>query len=978
MKNKRFLRIFCVLLALLLIVGGVVWGVFTGIDRTKLQQALESAVSFSKSRIVSYDNGISNDRVKSLIRLLDKAEDLRRDMVNYTSFGQAELDTFVADQRLSGVLILDEALNTVRSSAQSSQTLGVWQETLSKDYIQDLLEHPEATYTEQVRIEGVQYDLAIVSRADAPGLLLTYVQKEGAGGADGVAEIGALFADYPLEMDGVIVVRTEDEVVSANDRTLVGLSVADFTEKYGGSFQTDSRGIFRVRADGTVWYGRQERVGSYVLFVIFPAGRVFFDRTMAMALFAVLAVLAVMVVRITRSDLEKNALQQSQKRLRIITALGTAYSSISLIDLESGATELLKAPEQAGIDPGQDLSHEENRQELIDRLIDPDYREAFVEFADMRTVRQRLEGKESISVTTKTTSGRWLTMMIVPQKRDENGNITAVLLAGRNVTAEKEKEIEQDANLRNALVYAEHANQAKTNFLNSMSHDIRTPMNAIMGYTALATTHIDDRAQALDYLQKISTSSQHLLSLINDVLDMSRIESGVVRLDETLVHLPDMMHDLRAIIQGNLLARRHDLYIDTQDIQHEDIITDKLRLNQVMLNIVSNAIKFTPVGGMINIRVEEKPSARAGYAAYTFRVKDNGIGISKEFLKDIFDPFAREQTATKSGIQGTGLGMAISKNIVDMMGGTITVNSEPGKGSEFIVTADFKVAGQTVSHQPIPELQGARALVVDDDMNTCTSVCKMLREIDMTPDWTTTGKEAVFRAREAFEMQRPFRVYIVDWQMPDMNGLETIRRIRRVIGPETPIIILTAYDWADIAEEAREAGVTAFVSKPLFMSELRAALTQQKPEPAPAPVREYRHQGLRVLLAEDNALNAEIATTILQEAGLKVETVEDGFDAVERMAAAAPDQYDVILMDIQMPKMDGYTATREIRTLADNRKANIPILAMTANAFEEDKEKAFKAGMNGHISKPVDIDTIMDALDKIFGTDTEQGTNGQT
>lgn len=325
---------------------------------------------------------------------------------------------------------------------------------------------------------------------------------------------------------------------------------------------------------------------------------------------------------------------------------------------------------------------------------------------------------------------------------------------------------------------------------------------------------------------------------------------------------------------------------------------------------------------------------------------------------------------TKSGIQGTGLGMAICKNIVDMMGGTITVNSELGKGSEFVVTIDFKISGQTVSYQPIPELQGARALVVDDDLNTCMSVCKMLREIDMAADWTTTGKEAVFRAQEAFDMQRPFRVYIVDWQMPDMNGLETIRRIRKVIGPDTHIIILTAYDWTDIEQEAKEVGVTAFVSKPLFMSELRAVLTQKK---QPAEVCEEdtakcsRYQGLKVLLVEDNALNSEIAAVILEEAGLNVDTVPDGIDAVERMVSAAPDRYDVILMDIQMPKMDGYTATQEIRTLSDNRKANIPIIAMTANAFEEDKEKALKAGMNGYISKPIDIQAILTVFDKVFG-----------
>ena len=543
----------------------------------------------------------------------------------------------------------------------------------------------------------------------------------------------------------------------------------------------------------------------------------------------------------------------------------------------------------------------------------------------------------------------------------------AVLLANRDVTREKEKELEQEKELRNELAVAEHANKAKTRFLNSISHDIRTPMNAVIGYTALASSHIDSKDMVLEYLKKIHISSQHLLSLINDVLDMSRIESGVVKLEEVKVHLPDIFHNLNAIIQGSIVAKQQNLYIDTQNVMHEDIFTDKLRLNQVLLNIISNAIKFTPTGGIINIRVSEYPCSREGYARYSFSVKDNGIGISEEFKDHVFDAFAREQTTTKSGIQGTGLGMSISRNIIRMMGGDITVHSEVGKGSEFIVTIECKIVKEATKCEPIPQLQGARALVVDDNTDTCMSVCKMLRNIGMLADWTTSGKEAVIRAKEAWEMKKEFRAYIIDWQMPDMNGIETVRRIRKVIEPGTPIIILTAYDWADIEDEARQAGVTAFVSKPLFMSELRDALTRKEVSGRqPLLPKHGDYTGKKVLLVEDNELNREIATAILEEAGLKVDAVEDGTDAVARMTEAAEDKYDLILMDIQMPKMDGYTATREIRTLRSNKKANIPIVAMTANAFEEDRQKALKAGMNAHIAKPIDVSILMRTLDKIF------------
>ena len=462
-------------------------------------------------------------------------------------------------------------------------------------------------------------------------------------------------------------------------------------------------------------------------------------------------------------------------------------------------------------------------------------------------------------------------------------------------------------------------------------------------------------------------SGQHLLSLINDVLDMSRIESGTIKLDNAPVHLPDVLHDLRTIILGNISAKQLDLYVDTQDIKHEDIITDKLRLNQILLNIVGNAVKFTPAGGTINIRVTEKPCPRSGYATYVICVKDNGIGMSPEFQQHVFDSFSREQTATKSGIQGTGLGMAITKNIVDMMGGTITLKSEQGKGSEFTVTLHCKISETATKSQPIPELRGARALVVDDDAQTCMSVSKMLREIEMAADWTTSGKEAILRAQEAHEQGRDFKVYIIDWLMPDMNGIETVRRIRKVIEPGTPIIVLTAYDWSDIEQEAREAGVTAFVAKPLFMSELRAVLTHTQTEPQPVQMPKHAgYAGKKVLLVEDNELNREIATAILEQAGLQVDSVEDGTDAVARMNTAAEDQYDLILMDIQMPQMDGYTATRKIRAIDNPRKANIPIVAMTANAFDEDRKKAFAAGMNAHVAKPIDMAVLSHTLDEIF------------
>ena len=675
----------------------------------------------------------------------------------------------------------------------------------------------------------------------------------------------------------------------------------------------------------------------------------------------------------SRAAAQKRRHEEDMKKIEV---LASQYSALYYINFDTDECSRFDvngaAPKELGdcVNRSASAFFEIYRKSILEYTY-PDYRDEMLQYADAQYVREILRHKKrhahKFLHTGRNGEYQWLELVLI-KFAGADEEVSNIAFAFLNVNdEEREKEVQRKA-LMDALAAAEHANRAKTAFLNNMSHDIRTPMNAIIGYTALAAAHLDNVETIKDYLNKISISSSHLLSLINDVLDMSRIESGRVKIEEKQVHLPDVLHDLRTIIQSNIAAKQQDLFIDTQDIVSEDIITDKLRLNQVLLNIVSNAIKFTPVGGTISIRVSEKPCALSGYTTYEFRIKDNGIGMSEEFQKHIFESFTREQTSTVSGIQGTGLGMAITKNILDMMGGTISVRSEEGKGSEFTVRLDCKLSDNVIRYEPVPELQGARALVVDDDTNTCMSVSKMLRQIGMRADWTVSGKEAVVRAKEAFDEMDAFKAYIIDWLMPDMNGIETVRRIRKVIGESTPIIILTAYDWSDIEDEAREAGVTAFVAKPLFMSELREALTRPIPleHAKEEPEETMDFTGKRILLVEDNELNQEIAAEILQETGFVVDVVEDGIVAVERMASAAPDQYDLILMDVQMPRMNGFMATREIRTLSDSRKANIPIIAMTANAFEEDKRLAFESGMNGFVSKPINIDGLMRTLTNIL------------
>ena len=520
--------------------------------------------------------------------------------------------------------------------------------------------------------------------------------------------------------------------------------------------------------------------------------------------------------------------------------------------------------------------------------------------------------------------------------------------------------------LSEAVAAAEAASRAKSTFLSNMSHDIRTPMNAIIGFTTLAVSNIDNQERVKDYLTKTLSSSRHLLALINDILDMSRIESGKLQLEETEVNLSEMLHDIKTIVGGQVHAKQLELYMDALDVTDEDVYCDRTRMGQILLNLLSNAIKFTPAGGTVSVRVRQLAGTVRDCAQYEFRVRDNGIGMSPEFAKKIFEPFERERTSTVSRIQGTGLGMAITRNIVEMMGGTIKVQTEKNRGTEFIICLPLRVQTGTRREEKIAELAGLKALVVDDDFNTCDSVAKLLTRVGMRAEWTLSGREAVLRARQSIELGDPCRAYIIDWRLPDMNGIEVTRQIRS-LNDDTPIIILTAYDWSDIEGEAKAAGVTAFCSKPMFLSDLRDTLltaighTQTEAQDI-LPGKNADFCGRHILLVEDNELNREIAVAILHEYGFLVDTAENGAVAVEKIRTSDPGRYDLVLMDVQMPVMDGCTATRRIRALKDPARAAVPIVAMTANVFEEERKRAFDCGMNGFLSKPIVIEELVDAL----------------
>ncbi len=673
-----------------------------------------------------------------------------------------------------------------------------------------------------------------------------------------------------------------------------------------------------------------------------------------------------------REDRER--MESERRQMELVQALSIDFSVVCYFDLDTGAGRTLRSHncEYHILDTifSNEVSLPESMEHYIRTCVHPDDRELLHQAVSREYLKEELAVKGLCYTNYRAVCNgtiRYFQMKAV--RAGDWDESHGIVLGLRSVDDEIRTEMEKKALLEDALTQANRASRAKSVFLSNMSHDIRTPMNAIIGFTALAITHIERKDQVLAYLKKIMTSSNHLLSLINDILDMSRIESGKMYLEERPCSLPDILHGLRNIVQADVHAKQLELCIDAVDIVNEEIYCDRLRLNQVLLNLLSNAVKYTAAGGIISMRIRENPGAPEGFSNYEFHIRDTGIGMSKEFISRIFEPFERERNSTTSGIQGTGLGMAITKNIVDMMNGTIDVKSVQGVGTEFTVCFTFRLCADEKEPQTIREMQGWRALVVDDDFNTCDSVSSMLQQIGLRAEWTLSGKEAVLRTRQAVMRKDNYSVYVIDWLLPDMNGIEVARRIRKERGENVPIIVLTAYDWSDIEDEAREAGVTAFCSKPLFLSELRSCLrsiVHMDEEVKEQSLQNKVQRTGRILLAEDNELNQEIAVAILEEAGFTTEVAGNGRIAVEMLRRSKPGYYRLILMDVQMPVMNGYEATREIRALENKSLANIPILAMTANAFEEDKQEAMTCGMNGHVAKPIDIDVLMKTLDSIL------------
>lgn len=540
--------------------------------------------------------------------------------------------------------------------------------------------------------------------------------------------------------------------------------------------------------------------------------------------------------------------------------------------------------------------------------------------------------------------------------------LTKILWISIDVTQEKQQEIISRKALKDAYQAAERANRAKTEFLTNMSHDIRTPMNAIVGLTAIAGANIKHQDKVIECLSKITTASRHLLGLINEVLDMARIESGRVSLVEEEFNLSELVDNLVTLVKPGIDQHKHKLEVHVKNIEHEDVCGDTLRIQQIFTNLMSNAIKYTPDGGNIIFSIEEKINAQTGLGCYEFIIEDNGIGMDEEFQKIMFQPFTRADDGRTTKVQGTGLGMAITKNIVNMMNGDIKVVSSLDNGTRISVTIYLKL--QNKETDDIKELMNLPVLVVDDDIICCESTVGTLKEIGIVGEWVTSGEAAVTKTFKRHEMHDDYFAIIMDWKLPDMDGIEAARRIRKRLGKDITIIVLTSYDYSEIEDEARRAGVDAFITKPLFRSRLAATLkdvVSGRPERSAKDYlkgfEEADYSDKRVLIVEDNDLNREIAVEIVGMTGVRIDTAENGKEAVDKIEKFPEDWYNLVFMDIQMPVMNGYETTAVIRTLSGKR-GSIPIVAMTANAFAEDVQMAKNTGMNEHIAKPLDFNRL--------------------
>lgn len=673
----------------------------------------------------------------------------------------------------------------------------------------------------------------------------------------------------------------------------------------------------------------------------------------------------------------------SAEQMQMIQVLCENYNNVYCINRKDGSIRAYREGDDLPLELTEAVRNSENVEEAVqiymDSCVCEEEKEKFRREMDLETICKNLQLHKSYSFNYRAERyGDQLFFNARFVRIGEADDFERIIVGFSNVDKEMQEEIEQKQLLENALARAEKANQTKTIFLANMSHDIRTPMNAILGFSNIALKHIEDKERVKDSMEKIISSGNHLLELIDDILDMSRIESGKIVMQEEESNLSEIVHDVVGSMLPQMRAKKLQFEVETNDIVNERIYVDKLKLRRILVNLLRNALKYTPSGKSVLLKIRQKKNGITGFGHYEFIIKDTGIGMDKASQEKIFEPFERADTSSQDEKEDSGLGMTITKNMVDMMGGHIEVHSKPGEGTEFVIDLEFRLCEDDIQLAD-NVFKGMNALVIDDEMDSIESVIFLLEQLGMKVDWSTSPKEAIVRSEKAISHGEPYDVYLIDLRMPGTNGIELTKEIRAAVGDEVPVVILSAYDWLDEEEEAKKAGVTMFCSKPLFKTDLLRAIQKSKHqekeeeqvgEPDTKALEEKTEEvsipknkdSRHILLVEDIEMNQLVATEVLQEMGHTVEVASDGTDAVEMVANSEPGTYDIVFMDIMMPVLDGYQATKQIRALDRPDAKTLPIVAMTANALEDDRRKALESGMNDHISKPFKVQEIQRVL----------------
>ena len=814
-------------LLVIVLAAALFWG-FTVYDQLVLRQTLDETFAFMRTRISNCENYQANDEAKSLVRLLDKTNELSRVMAEKDTPDEEKLEAYLSNQHLTGALVLDGQMQ-LQVSAGTEDAAPDWMSLLADVRAQDIVQYPEKTCMLRTEQDGIEYDFVVVARQDAPGVVAAWYRRTGSAEESGDLSMKNLFTGFTFKMSGVVAVSDGQAVISSNSQRLQGMDLDASTTLYSGHQLLPEEELLNLDAlDGT-WYGRRIHYKDYDLFAFFPEAQVYRTRTLVMASGICVALLVWLLVLVMRSHSEQATLSQSEKRLRIINALSKAYVAIMLVNLQENTVEILRSSKGPSGTPPQPMTGS-GQWEQIQRLAAEEYRAPLMEFVDMTTAAERLREHDCLTYTWRTARGGWMLTLLVAQRWSDDGRLQAVLVANRDVTETTEREMEARRIAEKAADDARRANAAKTDFLRRMSHDVRTPINGIRGMVEISRHYPGNEEKQEECRKKILDASGFLLELVNNVLDMNKLESGQVQLDEVPFDLARLTDDTVTVLEVQARERGVELHYSGLQAEHKNLIGSPVHLRQVMQNVASNAIKYTQPGGHVELRMEER-WAENGVASFVLTCADNGMGMSEEFQKHAFEPFAQEDSTARTAYAGTGLGLAITKELVERMGGTIRFTSKQGVGTTFVIGIPLRI--------------------------------------------DTTG------------LQR----------RPDLANDGT----------------------ADV-------------------------------------------QGMRVLLVEDNELNMEIAQFLLENAGVVVTKAWNGQEAVDTFAASAPGSFDAILMDVMMPVLGGLDAARRIRAMDRPDAAAVPIIAMTANAFQEDVERSRAAGMNAHLTKPLDLPQLLRTL----------------